>query len=199
VEVNDQCIVVTDPSCPTNEQLYVSVSEADTSSVSVLQEWKKRRESLENSVREDVAEEASACATESREFRIIRAKPFEQHSHSSAEFDTGTHGMLSRRVTLGMITPMSSSSSPAIPCSTTRRESRMLPPEILFFVFKFVPWNEILRSLALVSKEWLSVTRLESLWRKVYRKTYGSYYDDCAFFKGALTPFSFNFFLSSPN
>jgi hypothetical protein len=182
------------------EQLCVSVSEADTTSVSVLQEWKKR-------MGEDKIEEEREDTEEQKEKGKFKEFEANEEKEESCAFATSA----SRKRLISDSPPSSPITSPAIASvyyrnpapflaadanppiypslSTIDRMNRtfkprgekagsILPAEILQKVFRFIPWLELLRNVALVSRDWLALTRADNLWRAIYAQTWGTFYDN---------------------
>lgn len=60
----------------------------------------------------------------------------------------------------------------------------ILPSEILVKVFRFIPWPELLKTLALVSRDWLHIIRSDQLWQPIYHCAFGNYYDRSVYLQG---------------
>lgn len=225
VEVNNNILVVTDPRMSGDQHLCVSVSEADTTSVSFLQEIRKRRglqegssgdtesrmaksfakvdetedESLKSRAQEPSSDEQSNMGNTTSETQPVpfsaplpspRSKRYLSTSPSSSQ-------MVTFATLEGDLNPPSKTSPITERYARVTNWKRLdkpagnliLPGEILLKVLRFVPWNDILMSVALVSRDWLNVTRSESLWKKIYRDAYGTFYDNSVLFEGLAFPF----------
>lgn len=229
VELTDSVLVVTDPSAPVAEQLCVSVSEADTTSVSVLQEWRKRWEesaSVGSSVAEAVPrldEEANQSPQIERERSVVPSVSTENSTVTGTLTPGPSPSRFSPRLTgRKKVSQAAAAQASAFTSATTpgtdlspedginppkkvsperraqvvqalnqaaqwRRQERqewILPAEILLKVLRFIPWTDILLHVASVSREWLNLTRTDTLWKSLYRLNYGTLYDGSTLFTG---------------
>eukprot|EP01127_Copromyxa_protea_P017833 TRINITY_DN5499_c0_g1_i1.p1 TRINITY_DN5499_c0_g1~~TRINITY_DN5499_c0_g1_i1.p1 ORF type:complete len:558 (-),score=38.22 TRINITY_DN5499_c0_g1_i1:60-1733(-) len=172
VEVQDSVITVTDPACRSIEQLCVTVSEADTTSVSYLQEWKKRLD--------------DDRVPESYKTFMDDALPNEEQSRGLDDMSTSRGSpMFLRRLNSSSPSGVSSPSVGPPMWSIFKNKNRekristfILPSEILVRVFYFLSCPDSIRDMALVSKNWLIISRSETLWSALYEDTWGTFYND---------------------